>query len=152
MDVRELFKDEFYDGFSEEEMSQIEALSEEESRTVWYQYCDSEVVFDCWFIPKIVSGALPMLTWRCGWGWGNDNWKEETGQLLKKALEKQLDGVVNICYKSKCGLRVPVRLFCDKWYEFCFSYWDRTLLDLGEKALLYYDDDTFYWLEKRSKV
>ena len=37
MDVRELFKDDFYAGFSEKELSQIEALSEEESRTVWYR-------------------------------------------------------------------------------------------------------------------
>ena len=46
MDVKEFFSepwfwDKYYEVFSEEELSQIEVLSEEETHTIWYQY-DSE--------------------------------------------------------------------------------------------------------------
>lgn len=102
MDVKEFFSepwfwDKHYEVFSEEELSQIEVLSEEETHTIWYEYCD------------------------------------------------------NICYTDTRGVRVPVRLFCDKWYEFCFlAIYDDILLDLGENALLYYETDHLYILEKRT--
>lgn len=154
MDVKEFFSepwfwDKHYEVFSEEELSQIEVLSEEETHTIWYEYCDNETLAYCWFVKKIVDHTLPLLCVDCGWG--EDETEKKTGHMLREELEKQLDGTVSICYTDTRGVRVPVRLFCDKWYEFCFlAIYDDILLDLGENALLYYETDHLYILEKRT--
>lgn len=91
MDAREFFSnpwfwDKHYEVFSEEELSQIEVLSEEETHTIWYEYCDNETLAYCWFVKKIVDHTLPLLCVDCGWG--EDETEKKTGHMLREELEK----------------------------------------------------------------
>lgn len=155
MDIRdfcysERFTDENYALFSEEELAEIEVLSAEETSGIWYSYCDKKELTRSLFVIKIVSHTLPILTVDCGWG--DEKGEDDTRQLLKRTLREHLDGKINICYDSETALRVPVWLFCERWSDFCYAYDYYVLLDLGERALLYYDEDMMYFLEKRKGI
>ena len=155
MDIRdfcyaERFTDENYALFSEEELAEIEVLSAEDTAEIWYDYCDKKELNRSLFVIEIVAHTLPILTVDCGWG--DEKGEEDTRQLLKGTLHEQLDGKINICYDSETALRVPVWLFCKRWSDFCYAYDNYVLLDLGENALLYYDEDMLYFLEKRKRI
>ena len=139
------FTDEKYAIFSEKELSEIKVLKEEEAKNSWYKYCDNEILELSYFVKDIVAHKLPFLTNDCSWG--DELGETKTKQLLKTELRQYEDGYINVCYESKKALRVSTKLFCDRWNDFCYPS-DSLILDLGDRALLYYED-LIYYLEKK---
>lgn len=139
------FTDEKYAIFSEKELSEIKILTEEEAKNSWYKYCDNEILELSYFVKDIVARKLPFLLNDCSWG--DELGETKTKQLLKTELRQYEDGYINVCYESKKALRVSTKLFCDRWNDFCYPS-DSLILDLGDRALLYYED-LIYYLEKK---
>ncbi len=139
------FTDEKYAIFSEKELSEIKVLTEEEAKNSWYKYCDNEILELSYFVKDIVAHKLHFLINDCSWG--DELGETKTKQLLKTELRQYEDGYINVCYESKKALRVSTKLFCDRWNDFCYPS-DSLILDLGDRALLYYED-LIYYLEKK---
>ena len=106
MDVKEFFSepwfwDKHYEVFSEEELSQIEVLSEEETHTIWYEYCDNETLAYCWFVKKIVNQTLPYLCFDCGWG--EDETEKKTGRMLREIGKTTRRNSQHLLHRHKRG-------------------------------------------------
>ena len=151
MDIKDFeygfrFTDENYALFSEEELSEMEVLSDEEAVSLWSKYCDNEVIPLCSFAVEGEGlGNLPLLIPDCGWG--DEEAELRTTHLFKTLLEPNSDGCVYVCYRCKEALKVTTDLFCDKWSDFCYPS-DYLIIHFGESALLYYEDGIFS-LKKR---
>ena len=142
------FTDENYALFSEKELSEMEVISKETASTIWYSYCDNELLPMSSFITTKGLNELQPLSRDCGWG----DMKAEysTKLLFETTMKKYIDGYINICYDSESALKVSTRLFCDKWSDFCYPS-DYLIIDCGERALLYYED-LLYYLNKLEKT
>ena len=153
MDIKDFeygfrFTDENYALFSEEELSEMEVLSDEEAESLWSKYCDNEVIPLCSFAVEGEGlGDLSMVIPDCGWG--DEEAEPKTTRLFQSVLEPGPDGCVYVCYLKNKALKVSAELFCNKWSDFCYpsDYW---IVHFGERALLYYEDCVFF-LEQRNE-
>ena len=62
------FTKEDYAIFSEKELSEIKVLSKEETKKIWYSYCDKEYLPQSYFVKDIIQHKMPILINDCGWG------------------------------------------------------------------------------------
>ena len=138
------FTDEDFALFSEKQLSKMKLLSKEETSGIWYSYCDNEILPLSYFIKDIIAHKLPVLSNDCGWG--DEEAERATKNLLETEMRDYIEGYINVCYDDENALKVSTRLFCDKWSDFCYPS-DYLIIDLGDRALLYYED-MIYYLDK----
>ena len=122
----------------------MKVLSKEKTRDIWYSYSDNKILPLSYIVKDIIANKLSVLLNDCGWG--DEKAEEETKRFLTEIINTDINGYINVCYDDENGLNVSSKLFCDKWSDFCYPS-DYLIIDLGDRALLYYED-TIYYLDK----
>lgn len=151
-DIREFpfgcrYTDEKYALFSDEELSKISVLNEDEAIRIWDFFCDNEVLEMSSFVKKLVSKELEVLIADCGWGEGGE---EKTRDILAEYLKNRQVEKVDVLYYRKVAIRVDAELFVSKWDDFCYPS-DVLLISLGDHALLYYEDVVYTEIDKKTE-
>lgn len=140
------FTDEKYALLSERELSALTILPETEAHTLWDRMIHVPVFYESPYIKAVVTRSIPVMISDCGWG--NIRQEGVTGNTLAELLT---EGQIKLFYSRDHALIIPVKLFLDRWSDFCYPD-DANVILAGNRFLIYYEDVLYgFWNLEREE-
>lgn len=129
------FTEDKYAVFSDDELSEISVISNDEAKREWLLICSEEIFQKSVYIKDIINRTAPVLIKNCFWG---DNENYTKGKLLSFFNELGANKV-SIYYDDETALQVSSSVFCTRWSDFCYPS-DLNLIITPSVMIVYYED------------